>query len=325
MNSNRIPISRKTGMLIAKNVIVMLVLIIVALFSSFSWFTEYAKAFASGVSVESKAPDGLEIAIVAHGDDAPADKDYVEGKITLNAQNCKFLKDLYFTEITGSGKNDEFYKPKLNQSNGVATPDVDADWDEAIPNGHYISFDLYMRSKSEQTIYLQESTSVRPLSTVLTWADGVDGSLYNPTTSGKFSRDAIVGATRLSIVDSSDKKELKMLWIPAPNIRLSDTADSLVDNVFNSEADSYKHNYYEVTADGKSQATAENVVTNSDSNKLYTLGQKKEIANLGGWVGTNGYYTDYITCHFWIEGEDDEARLALTGGKFKLSLELALN
>lgn len=325
MESTKTPINRKTGMLIAKNIIVLLVLIIVALFSSFSWFSQNATATASGIVVESKAPDGLEIAIVAHGSPEPQDKDYKTGYISLTAEKCEFLKDLYFTEITGSGKNDEFYKPKLNQTNGIAEPDVDADWDYAVANGHYISFDLYMRSKAEQTVYLSESTSVKPISTVLTWSDGFDGSAYNPSSYGNFSRDAIVGATRLSIVDSTDNKDIKLLWIPAPNIRLSDDATSLVDNVFDTLADSYSHNYYAVTGTEKSPAKAPSVVANNDNKNLFTLGQKPVIAELTGWVEENGYYTDYVTCHFWIEGEDPEARLALTDGKFKITLDLTIS
>lgn len=320
MKSTKTPTSRNLGMLIAKNIIVMLVLVAVVLFSSFSWFTQKTEAIADGISMEAKAPDGLEIAIVAHGAEAPSDSDYVEGTISLNAENCEFLKELYFSEITGSGLNDQFYKPMLTQANGKATPDVKSEWDKAEANKHYISFDLYMRSKGVQTVYVQESTSVKPVSEKLKWADGVDGSSYNPTTSGNFSRDCVVGATRLSIVDA--KNTSKLLWIPAPNLRLSDDAKTVSDGLL--LGDSYVHKYYVVNEPNKTLTSATNVITNNKGD--YTLGQKIQIAELDTKVNNNDeYFVNHVTCHFWIEGEDAEARLALTGGKFRLNLQLTIN
>lgn len=320
MKSTKTPTSRNLGMLIAKNIIVMLVLVAVVLFSSFSWFTQKTEAIADGISMEAKAPDGLEIAIVAHGAKAPEDKDYKEGTISLTSENCEFLKELYFSEITGSGLNDQFYKPMLTQANGKATPDVKAEWDKAEANKHYISFDLYMRSKGVQTVYVQESTSVKPVSEELTWADGVDGSSYNPTTSGNFSRDCVVGATRLSIVDA--KNTSKLLWIPAPNLRLSDDAKTVSDGLLS--GDSYVHKYYVVNEPNKTLTSATNVITNNKGD--YTLGQKIQIAELDTKVNNNDeYFVNHVTCHFWIEGEDAEARLALTGGKFRLNLQLTIN
>lgn len=319
MNSRRISIDRKTGMLIAKNLIVMLVLIIVALFSSFSWFVQTTKTSADGIYVASQAPDGLEIAIVAHNDPAPEDKDYVEGTILLSSDNCKFLEDLYFSEITGSGENDKFYKPKLTQANGIAVPDKDADWDKAKANIHYISFDLYMRSKSAKDVFLQESTSVTPISSTLKWDSGDASDAFNPSTAGSFSRDCIVGATRLSILDK--KGVSKLLWIPAPNIELSKDAKTISTDL--TTGDSFKHFYYAVDGNAKTLTEAKNVTTNDDGD--YTLGSKLRIAELNQKDDNDEYFVNYVTCHFWIEGEDQEARLALTGGKFKLNLQLTIN
>lgn len=320
MKSTKSPTQRNLGMLIAKNIIVMLVLVIVLLFSSFSWFTQSTKATADGISMIANPPDGIEIAIVPHGAEAPSDEDYVEGTITLNSENCEFLEELYFSEITGSGLNDQFYKPRLTQSNGKATPDMNAEWDKALPNEHYISFDLYMRCKSVNTVYLQESTSVRPVSSTLTWVDGADSSSYNPSDAGNFSRDCIVGATRLSIVDAENTS--KLLWIPAPNLRLSDDAKTMSNGLLS--GNSYQHFYYTVNEPTKTLTEAKNVTTNNKGD--YTLGSKIQIAELDTKANDKDeYFVDYVTCHFWIEGEDPEARLALTGGKFQLNLQLTIN
>ena len=55
---------RKIGRMIAKNLIVMLVAVIVALTGVLAWFSNKTSADADGISVECKAPDGIEIAIV---------------------------------------------------------------------------------------------------------------------------------------------------------------------------------------------------------------------------------------------------------------------
>ena len=34
-------------------------------------------------------------------------------------------------------------------------------------------------------------------------------------------------------------------------------------------------------------------------------------------------YTGMVTCNMWVDGEDEEARLALVNGKFKANLVLS--
>lgn len=318
MEQSKKRFNRKTGALILKNSIILLVLIIVAVLSSFSWFTKGTRSFADGVNVKAEAPHGLEIAIVEHGAEAPSAGDYTKDDILLNKSTYDFLDELHFTEITGSGKLDEFYKPKLTQANGVATPDKTADWDVARENVHYLSFDLYMRSKSPFTVNLDSTTSVKPVSTDLTWADGTDASAYNPSSSGNFSRDCVVGATRVSIVDSQEA--LKYLWIPAPNIKYDHANKTCATGL--ASGTTYTHKYYKVTSSNKTLTTATGVTTNNKCD--YTLGEAKQLVNVTSKSNADTYYVDYVTVNLWIDGEDEEARLALTGGNFVLSLDLSL-
>ena len=324
-------LKRKSISLIAKNLILLLSVAVTGVIGAWSWFSNNTTATANGISVSCKAPDGLEIAVVEHGAEAP--KVYTEGSVMLSSDEGGLLEDLYLSEVTGSGENDSFYKPKLTQSQGIAKPDdkTETPWDEARANVDYISFDLYMRSKSEQTVSIAKTTKIAPASTVLTWSDGYDASAYNPSTAGNFSRDCIVGAVRFSMVDSTSENTRKLLWIPAPNIFMNTTETPFTMETNKISGESFEHTYYTVDSNGakkKNVLTSNNGVTvNSNvasGSADYTLGTTKEIVKLDNKKPNEEYYVDYVTCHLWIEGEDSEARLALTGGKFSLNLDLEI-
>ncbi len=311
---------RKTGRLIVKNLIVMLVLIVVSILSIWSWFTKDTKAWTDNLGVSCESPDGIEIAIVAHGASAPKSSEYKEGKLTLSKDNFEFLETLNFTEVTGSGNNGSFYKPKLTQKDGVASPDKTADWDEAAANTDYLSFDLYMRSKSPQNIYLDSDTTIKPVSKTLTWSTESGGVGNNPSSNGDYSRDCIIGAVRFSAVDSGGTRDI--LWIPAPQLKLN--SDFTMSTGLRS-GDSYKHTYYEVSSTSKVQTTLSAPTVTVNTGGKFKLGSKKNFAVLGGTASSDGYFYEYVTCHVWIEGEDPEARLALVNGNFTINLQLTID
>lgn len=322
-------LKRKSISLIAKNLILLLSVAVTGVIGAWSWFSNNTTATANGISVSCKAPDGLEIAVVEHGAEAP--KVYTEGSVMLSSDEGGLLEDLYLSEVTGSGENDSFYKPKLTQSQGIAKPDdkTETPWDEARANVDYISFDLYMRSKSEQTVSIAKTTKIAPASTVLAWSDGYDASACNPSTAGNFSRDCVVGAVRFSMVDST-KHERKLLWIPAPNIFMNTTKTPFTMETNRTTGDSFTHTYYTVnesTGEKKKATLSDDITINSNikSGKVdYTLGTTQEVVKLYTKDSNEEYYVNYVTCHLWIEGEDSEARLALTGGKFSLNLDLEI-
>ena len=220
---------KSKNQLVFKSVVLLLTLFVMIFIGSLSWYSNNKVVTADGVNVKSKAPDGLEIAVVPHGAYAPGDSEYKKGEIFLNKDNCKFLEELHFTEITGNGEQDKFYKPLLTQASGLATPDLNAEWDKAQENIHFLSFDLYMRSKSSYKVYLDSTTSVSPVSSVLKWDEGFDADAYNPSL-GNFSRDCIVGATRVSFVKDSyynQPGKLQFLWLPAANIRYDSSTNTV--------------------------------------------------------------------------------------------------
>lgn len=323
--------NRKTGRMIAKNLIVLFTVALAGFCGIQAWFTDKSSAEADGINVECQAPDGIKIAVVKHNDPAPKDTEYTVGNIKLNKTNCKFLENLQLTEITSDGT--DFYKPALIQTGGQAQVDTKADWSPAAANQHYLSFDLYIRSKSQYNIAIGKKSTIKPDAPQLTSQDGT--GIKNKSKYGNFSRDSVVGAVRFSVVYyKSAPPSKKLLWLPAPNILLEQTTDvyTLSDDM--PSGDSYSHVYYNTKKEKKTVSSTDVdsafVVNNKgfvDGKFTYELGKNKSIAELkkSSDTDTDPYYGDYgamVTCNMWIEGEDAEARLALVNGKFKVNLVL---
>lgn len=323
--------NRKTGRMIAKNLIVLFTVALAGFCGIQAWFTDKSSAEADGINVECQAPDGIKIAVVKHNDPAPKDTEYTVGNIKLNKTNCKFLENLQLTEITSDGT--DFYKPALIQTGGQAQVDTKADWSPAAANQHYLSFDLYIRSKSQYNISIGKKSTIKPDAPQLTTQDGT--GIKNKSKYGNFSRDSVVGAVRFSVVDyKSAPTSKKLLWLPAPNILLEQTTDVYTLSDDKENGDSYSHVYYNTKKEKKTVSSTDVdsafVVNNKgfvDGKFTYELGKNKSIAELkkSSDTDTDPYYGDYgamVTCNMWIEGEDAEARLALVNGKFKVNLVL---
>lgn len=323
--------NRKTGRMIAKNLIVLFTVALAGFCGIQAWFTDKRSAEANGIEVECQAPDGIKIAVVKHNDPAPKDTEYTVGNIKLNKTNCKFLENLQLTEITSDGT--DFYKPALIQTGGQAQVDTKADWSPAAANQHYLSFDLYIRSKSQYNISIGKKSTIKPDAPQLTTQDGT--GIKNKSKYGNFSRDSVVGAVRFSVVDyKSAPPSKKLLWLPAPNILLEQTTDVYTLSDDKENGDSYSHVYYNTKKEKKTVSSTDVdsafVVNNKgfvDGKFTYELGKNKSIAELkkSSDTDTDPYYGDYgamVTCNMWIEGEDAEARLALVNGKFKVNLVL---
>lgn len=316
--------NRKTGRMIAKNLIVLFAVALAGFCGIQAWFTDNRSAEANGIEVECQAPDGIEIAVVGH--DAPAPTEYTTGNITLNKTNYPFLEKLQLTEITGDGTF--FRKPALIQSGGQADVDTKAEWSEPTANEHYLSFDLYIRSKSQYNISIGKKSTIKPDAPQLTSQDGT--GIKNQSKYGNFSRDSVVGAVRFSVVDyKSAPPSKKLLWLPAPNILLEQTTDEYTLSDNKQDGESYSHVYYDTN---KAQHTVSStdvgnafVVNNKgfDGGKFtYELGKNQNIAQLKKSSENDQFYSAMVTCNMWIEGEDAEAKLALVNGKFNVNLVL---
>lgn len=334
-----VKVKRDTKSLVMKNLIVMAVLIIIALTGVISWFTNKTKAEADGINVKCEAPKGLKIAVVQHGDPAPKVDDetkWSEGEITLTKEDYPFLKEQSIIEITSDGT--DFYKPKLTQENGKAKPDTSGVWDVADKDS-YLSIDVYMKTGEEHVVYLNSETEISPISTTLTGEQS-----GNKSDDGNFSKDCIVGAVRLSTVSTvstvnSTDSTIKNLWIPAPQIHYnSDKKEVTLNNTPDTPGDTFKHMYWKVTKnpDGKTgtpngtkpiEYTEYNgVITNTNGKFTLgknSLGENYEFAKLTKQP-SDKYATGMATVNIWVDGEDDEARFAMVGGKFKATIKLSL-
>lgn len=330
--------NRKTGRMIAKNLIVLFTVALAGFCGIQAWFTDKQTAEADGINIECQAPDGIEIAVVKHEDPAPKDDAAYKNTIELNSKNYSFIDDIKMTEVSSDGYT--FYKPPLKQENGVASPILDvADWDLADSSVHFLSFDLYVRSKSKFDIYLDSKSKISPNAKNLTGENADNKSDFGESGESKgISRDCVTGAVRFSVANYKTY-ETKLLWIPAPNIFLnvnSDTTQYYV-NTDKRSGKSYSHVYYEkdgskwvkksVFADDGSPL-GQVFVANSDGfttkgDYTYELGSKKKIMSLEKDTTQNGIYTGMVTCNMWVDGEDAEARLALVNGKFKANLVLS--
>lgn len=318
--------NRKTGRMIAKNLIVLFTVALAGFCGIQAWFTDKSSAEADGINVECQAPDGIEIAVVGHNGPAPKDTEYTTGKITLNKDNCEFLEKLQLTEITGDGI--DFKKPALIQSGGKAQVNQGAEWSDPTANVHYLSFDLYIRSKSKYNISIGKESTIKPVAPQLTSQNGT--YIQNKSKYGDFSRDAVVGAVRFSVVDYTNPPLKKLLWLPAPNIFLDQTDEGYTLSDDKLSGDSYSHVYYNTQKEQKKVSNAEQdaaFVVNNDGfvggKFTYELGKNKSIAELTkSKDSTDPYFSAMVTCNMWIEGEDEEARLALVNGEFKVNLVL---
>lgn len=313
--------NRKTGRMIAKNLIVLFTVALAGFCGIQAWFTDNRSAEANGIEVECQAPDGIEIAVVGH--DAPAPTEYTTGNITLNKTNCKFLEKLQLTEITGDGTY--FSKPALIQSGGQALVDPDAEWSDPTANEHYLSFDLYIRSKSQYNISIGKKSTIKPDAPQLTSQDGT--GIKNKSKYGNFSRDSVVGAVRFSVVDyKSAPPSKKLLWLPAPNILLEQTTDEYTLSDNKQDGVSYSHVYYDKNKKQQTAKADSAFVVNKDGfdggKFTYELGKNQNIAQLNKSSENDQFYSAMVTCNMWIEGEDAEAKLALVNGKFKVNLVL---
>ena len=318
-----VKIKRDTKSLVMKNLIVMAVLIIIALSGVISWFTNKTEATADGINVTCETPKGLKIAVVRHGEEAPDvndDTQWSEGEITLTDDKYTFLKEQSIIEITSDGT--DFYKPKLTQENGKAKPDTSSEWDVADKDS-YLSIDVYMKTGEDHVVNLNSGTEISPISTTLTGEQS-----GNKSDDGDFSKDCIVGAVRLSTVNSTDST-IKNLWIPAPQIHY-DSEEKKV-TLGNISGDTFEHKYWKVAknSDGKTgmpQGTApvkyEGVITNTNDN--FKLGKNCKFAELTKKQPSDKYATGMTTVNIWVDGEDDEARFAMVGGNFKATIKLSL-
>ncbi len=241
-------IRRNTWRMIAKNLIVLAVVAVVAFVGVMSWFRKTESATADGISAQTKVSEGLEFYVMppsasdqyaaintrlADNAQYNTDNNLTETdtsyrrttwhnsddgavQFDFNDQEFKFMEGLFLCEVTGDGST--FSVPKLMQYDNVAYIDTTQSFDNAVANDEYLSYDLYFRCKTtrnDYTVSLKSDSSLSPNTTDVKSSN----SYSDPANSSNVNiKDAAVGAVRMSILNMGANGAREILWIPAPYV-----------------------------------------------------------------------------------------------------------
>ena len=284
--------NRKTGRMIAKNLIVLFTVALAAFYGIQAWFTDKQSSDADGINIECHAPDGIEIAVVKHGDPAPTDDAAYKNTIELNSENYSFIDDIKMTEVSSDGYT--FYKPPLKQISPNAKNLTGENADNKSDFGE--SGDSKGISRDCVTGAVRFSVAnYNTKETKLLWipAPNIFLNVNTDTTKYSVSTDKRSGESYSHGYYVKNGKWVKTF--------VSADDGSPLSQVF--------------------VANSNGFTTNGDY--MYELGAKKKIMTLEKDTTQNGIYTGMVTCNMWVDGEDAEARLALVNGKFKANLVLS--
>ena len=249
-----VEIRRNTGRMIAKNLIVLAVIAVVAFIGVMSWFTKNQTATANGINAQTKVSNGLEFYIMppsandqydainqrlAENDAyneannlSEGDAGYrrttwhtsTDGNVSFNTddQEFMFMKDLFLCEVTSDGAT--FKVPKLMQYDDVAYIDTAQNFDDAKPNDEYLSYDVYFRCKTDQnshTVSLRRDSSISPNPDSSTYLTSEQHTIFDPAApanSTQSVKDAAIGAVRMSVLNLEASNAREVLWIPGPYV-----------------------------------------------------------------------------------------------------------
>lgn len=213
-------LNRKTSRMIAKNLIILLVLAVVAFIAIWAWFTRNSSAEANGINVVARA-EGVEVSW--------DDKDYYYNLTALTKDDVEKGKTGLAKNISGkegvpsslkliTGNGLDFFEPYLNRRLGTPLLNSDNTWQGInIENGEgkYIDLDLYFRSSTARDIYLAGDSSVSP-------KDADDSDRFSEY--GDFSKDYICAASRVAFLNAN-KDKCSFIWAPNSNYELKESQD----------------------------------------------------------------------------------------------------
>lgn len=374
--------------LVTKGILVLLSLIILFFVISYAWFYDKTnEASASGISVKTTAGNNYEVAIGFKNSqtggaykvssftdysnvDLLLDQLHVDGDNTV----YNLFKDYTPIDVTGNGST--LIRPAMVYMNS----DVDTtsnNYSIAIPNVQYISFDLILRSKDSGSVTLTKDSWVKGY-----WETLNSSNVLNPSTLPSdqlfnvskysadnssssdpsyqlhpFSRDAIVGSSRISFVNFDENltasnvledtdeylKELPtLLWNPRPELCLNPNFDNqnneltygwtLSSNKSKGNTDGFKgfDTYKQVFYDIFENNNHNFVDYETKYSQEITDGETTYISaqpNDNVFCSLNLTNTDYtygkVKVNIWVEGCDKEARRATSNGTFKFHFDLS--
>ncbi|MBQ4647597.1 MAG: hypothetical protein IJB76_00360 [Clostridia bacterium] len=300
--------------------LVVLIFTIISLLigTAWSWFADQKEATASGISMTMQTADFLAVSI--------------DGGNTFHSSidilNDSMFENLDMRDLT-SGDGKTLLIPAFTGEIGELKVDGSKTWSNAVENVDYISLPLTFRSSVAADIYIAAGTKVVTNCEIVK-ADGaispevlLGEDTHNPSSYGNFSKDAIVGALRMSAIDESNN--VKFIWIPRPDVFLT-VSNNLQSYALRVGADtigttSRTHYCYDSAYNPVSYAK-----TTLSSAGAFSADVNKAPADATTKLGTadtpdgNGYFTCNAHINIWFDGCDNEARRALSNGEYKLLL-----
>ena len=307
----RINTSSKSKYLIVINLFLIFILMTI---SVYAWFASNVNNLVNINEIEVQADNNLQLSL---------DGKNWSGSLSLDS----LVNNMKFVEVTGNG--DKFYIPKLEQFTNYALVDTGAEFDDAIANVSYLEFDVYMSSEDALNVHLSPESYATPVSTI-----DMGESCGNPATvkladgAENFSKDCIVGALRVSYEDANKNRQI---WITNPEYFLNNKMGSDVYSM-SKNSDDYSgsdfewsnpniHYYYDGDKNLQTISALTSIESFTANTKLATLTKGANVLPNNIEEESN-YNYGKATFKVWIEGCDTEARQALLGGKFSLSLAL---
>ena len=267
----------KTRKMIAKNIIILVVLAVVAFVGAYSWFTIHQQTTAGGVDVSTKVNDKLEFYIMPpsgsdqysainsrlrdnatwnndHPSETRRQTEWNEGELNFDFsdQQLKFMDGLFMSEVTGNGTT--FNIPKLMQYDQIAYVDTTQSFEAAVANDNYMSFDLYFRSKHNYSIALTRDSKIEPVN-----GNSLSGQhVYNGDTDEASMKPGAIGAVRMSVLNCEANNERELLWIPAPNVWYDGLNDRLYTGLTANGTSPYDFNHGSAYYTGSAIAERQN-------------------------------------------------------------------
>lgn len=325
-----------------KTIIIINLLLILALMtgSVYSWFAVNVENRVDVYEIEVEADNALELSFTGEENSWST---FLNVSDLKNDKGELVLTNLNFGEITGDGTT--FKIPTLSQYGNYALVDksAEANWSDATENVDFLRFKVHLRSEDQLNVFLSSDSAAFPAT------DNFKGDNVERPASckdAKFSKDCIVGALRVAFDDvSSSNDNPNYIWITNPDFHLNNNIgtddysmdfdattksyteglyDSYVDQIINQPYkwnNPTKHYYYDINKTLKDSVANVKVITElPDTLTNPYTSNAIQIASLTGTKGEDGFYHDDVEFTIWLEGCDTEARRALVGGKFRLSL-----
>lgn len=356
---------KQSTSLIIKAIMLLLALIIMIIVASLAWFTVTPDPVdATGVSAKSSSSKYFDMAVGFESSvngyqytmSQYAKNFSLRDVITPDGVHYDVLHDFSPIDLTGDGVT--LVRPSMQLKN----VDIDRNnptFTTVSPNKEYICFDMYLRASDPCKVYLDSGSFVKG---VIEDTPG-DGNLVQTEKTdinrkadeGDFSKDAVVGAVRVSFVNYNEfvegedhenrKNEACLLWLPRPDIHL-DTKDEdgtelqtwklstgltpdntkvdyfgASDRFIGYPADTFDHHYYTYVYD--ENFGDHGGYRGEDRNYEPTVTEPSKVSICELKYKSGDYYYGKVQVNIWIEGCDAEARRAIAGGQFQVNFDLA--